>query len=153
METKHERAVKDHQAGYNCAQAVLRQFCAELGLSDRQALMLASGFGGGLHIGSVCGALAGGVMALGLALGFDDPSDKARIDAATKDLVECFRDNVGEIECRYILGVDVNDAEQKRKAKEEGVYEDHCDPAISLTVRKVHDILNRWREDKHSPVC
>jgi C_GCAxxG_C_C family probable redox protein len=153
VDTKHQRAVQDHQAGFNCAQSVLKQFSNELGLTEEQALLLASGFGSGFHIGSVCGALAGGVMALGLALGFVDPHDKARINEATKDLVECFKDNVGEIECRYILGLDITDAEQKQKAREEGIFEEHCDPAISLTVRKVQDILHRHMEHRSALSC
>lgn len=153
METKHQRAVEDHRAGFNCAQSVLKQFGSDLGITDRQALLLGSGFGGGFHIGSVCGALAGGVMALGLALGFDDPKNKAAIDQATKELLDCFRDNVGHIECRFIVGFDLTDADQKRKAKDEGVFEEHCDPAISLTVRKVQDILKRFRMGQEAVSC
>lgn len=153
METKHQRAVEDHRAGFNCAQSVLKQFGVELGLTDQQALLLGSGFGGGFHIGSVCGALAGGVMALGLALGYVDPKNKATIDQATKELLDCFRDNVGHIECRFIVGVDLTDVDQKRKAKEEGVFEEHCDPAISLTVRKVQDILKRYHAGKDNFSC
>lgn len=153
METKHQHAVDDHRAGYNCAQSVLKQFSAEFGLTDRQALLLGSGFGGGFHIGSVCGALAGGVMALGLALGSENPENRAAIDQATKELLNCFMDNVGSIECRMIVGFDMSNPEQKRKAREEGVFEEYCDPAISLTVRKVQDILKHFQTGTDARSC
>lgn len=51
-------------SGYNCAQAVLQ---ATTGRSDRELLSLAQGFGGGIGGEKcLCGAISGGVMALGL---------------------------------------------------------------------------------------
>ncbi len=57
--------------GYNCAEAILRAFNAELGLElGDDALKLAVGFGGGIgHAGCLCGALAASVMVLGALQG------------------------------------------------------------------------------------
>lgn len=50
--------------GYNCAQAVLQ---ATTGRSDPELLAIAEAFGGGIgKSGCLCGAVTGGVMALGL---------------------------------------------------------------------------------------
>jgi C_GCAxxG_C_C family probable redox protein len=50
--------------GYNCAQAVLQ---ATTGRSDPELLAMAEAFGGGIgESGCLCGAVTGGVMALGL---------------------------------------------------------------------------------------
>ncbi len=50
--------------GYNCAQAVLQ---ATTGRSDPELLVMAEAFGGGIgESGCLCGAVTGGVMALGL---------------------------------------------------------------------------------------
>lgn len=50
--------------GYNCAQAVLQ---ATTGRSDPELLAVAKAFGGGIgESGCLCGAVSGGVMALGL---------------------------------------------------------------------------------------
>jgi C_GCAxxG_C_C family probable redox protein len=50
--------------GYNCAQAVLQ---ATTGRDDPELLAMAAPFGGGIgRSGCLCGAVTGGVMALGL---------------------------------------------------------------------------------------
>ena len=51
--------------GYNCAQAVLQ---ATTGRHDPELLAMAEAFGGGIgESGCLCGAVTGGVMALGLS--------------------------------------------------------------------------------------
>jgi len=53
-----------YDGGYNCAQAVLQ---ASTGRSDPELLAMAEAFGGGIGAsGCLCGAVTGGVMALGL---------------------------------------------------------------------------------------
>lgn len=63
-ESVAERAGRLFDAGLNCAQAVLQ---AASGNQDPQLLEMAGAFGGGVG-GSkcLCGAVSGGVMALGL---------------------------------------------------------------------------------------
>lgn len=56
----------DQQAHYNCAQSVLIPFCRDLGIDAVWATRVASNFGAGMKNGSVCGAVTGGLMALGL---------------------------------------------------------------------------------------
>lgn len=145
MEERLLNAAEDHSKGYNCAQSVLNQFCAELGLETEQALLLASGFGGGMRIGSVCGAVTGGIMALGLAFGFTDPEHKAAIDAPALELIERFRIAIGCIDCRDIVGIDTCDPVQRLSAAERGVYADKCPNAIETSVQIVHEILNRLK--------
>ncbi|PLX73795.1 MAG: hypothetical protein C0614_12560 [Desulfuromonas sp.] len=60
-----QRAGELFDRGYNCTQAVVQ---AITGRSDPELIAMAEGFGGGIgDSGCLCGALAGGVMALGLA--------------------------------------------------------------------------------------
>ena len=56
----------DPEVHYNCAQAVFLPFAKEKGLDADTAYRLAVEFGGGMGLGSVCGALTGALMALGL---------------------------------------------------------------------------------------
>ena len=56
---------------YNCAQSVVMPFAEAAGLSPEIARRFAANFGGGMKRGSVCGAVTGGLMALGL-FGLDD---------------------------------------------------------------------------------
>ena len=67
------RAGEFIDVGQNCAQAVLQ---AVTGRSDEEFLAMTEGFGGGIgDTGCVCGAVVGGVMALGLA-GQADRADR-----------------------------------------------------------------------------
>lgn len=62
--------------GLNCAESVLRTACLHCGVKgDASAIRIATGFGGGVGAGfcELCGALAGGVMAIGLLAGRVDP--------------------------------------------------------------------------------
>ena len=60
-----EKAGVLFDGGYNCAQAVLQ---ATTGRSDPELLAMAEAFGGGIGAsGCLCGAVTGGVMALGLS--------------------------------------------------------------------------------------
>lgn len=66
--TKHEdaAALRSHpEIHYNCAQAVLIPFAGEIGITREQAAGLAEHFGGGMGVGSVCGAVTGALMAMG----------------------------------------------------------------------------------------
>ena len=56
---------------YNCAQSVLMAFGDLIDLSPAALYNVAVNFGAGMKSGSTCGALTGGLMALGL-LGVDD---------------------------------------------------------------------------------
>ena len=67
--TKLERARElraDTTRHYNCCQSVVLPFAEELGLDEEAVLKLAEHFGSGMRRGSVCGAVTGGLMALGL---------------------------------------------------------------------------------------
>lgn len=57
----------------NCAQAVLRAYAPEIGMSDELALAIGKNFGRGMKCGETCGAITGALMVLG-ALGLDTPN-------------------------------------------------------------------------------
>ncbi len=95
--------------GCNCAQAVLGAFARDLGLDERQAMMLASSFGGGMgRMREVCGAVSAMFMVAGLAEGYSDPkaaAEKAAHYARVQRLAERFKAENGSIICREILGL------------------------------------------------
>ncbi len=76
---------------HNCAQSVLYPFAEEGGISGRQADGIASLFGSGMKMGACCGAITGGLMAIGL-LGGGDREYRIFMDCMRKghhDLVNC----------------------------------------------------------------
>jgi len=54
-----------HGKGYNCCQSVLIACGEYTGLSEADAASLGYGFAGGMYCGEVCGAVTGGLMAIG----------------------------------------------------------------------------------------
>lgn len=125
--TRADKALELLAEGLICSQAVLSVFCEnsrlQAGLPHDAAMRLASGFGGGMALGSeACGAAAGAVMALGLALG---PSGacgqqtKARIFGPVQVFLRRFAAENGSLRCREILGgLDITDPAQAAAIRE-----------------------------------
>ena len=64
---KQELAVQYKHSGYNCAQAVIAAYAADLGIDLDTARALGAGFGAGMGtMGATCGALCGAQIVLGL---------------------------------------------------------------------------------------
>ena len=84
----------------HCAEAVLmavkNNFRPDL---PDTVVQVASGFGGGSGTGCLCGAVAGGTMALGLVL----PDDKRHVKKLTQDLHHWFKDQYGATCCKIVL--------------------------------------------------
>jgi len=98
--------------GKSCSQAVFVSFAPSLGVDADQALRLAAGFGGGMHIGATCGAALGAVLVLGLRYAGDDSgSDRHAVMAAVEAFHARFGEQVGATECPAILECDVRTSE------------------------------------------
>ena len=99
-----DRARELFSCGCNCAQAVVGAYAEEIGLTQEQAMRLASSFGGGMGgMRETCGAVTGMFMVLGLAHGYDAPGDDAAKKAhyaRVRALGEAFREKEGTILCR-----------------------------------------------------
>ncbi|MDD6435088.1 MAG: C-GCAxxG-C-C family protein [Clostridiales bacterium] len=106
----------------NCAQAVLLSFEELLPVERSEAMALGSNFGGGMKIGTVCGAITGGLMVMGL-LGCSNA--KALFDKVKAN-------HQGLINCKDLL--EVNDAKG-------GTRKAHCDGMIFESVEIVENIL------------
>jgi len=74
---------------------------------------IASGFGGGIgNTGAVCGAVVGAVMALSLKMKRGDTmEDWLRIAAVAQDFRRRFEAEMGTINCRELIGADLNTEE------------------------------------------
>lgn len=111
---------------YNCAQSVLIPFAEKVGLTHDKAYAVAQAFGGGMRCGSVCGALTGAYMALGV-LGLATDENVAGCSA-------CMRErHAGMVMCADLL-----------RANEEagGEKKPHCDALVYEMVAQVERCLN-----------
>lgn len=84
----------------------------EMGLPSDTVPWVATPFAGGIgRSQSVCGALSGGVIAIGLSLAQKNlPRDKGVPEASQKarSLYESFRQGFGHTDCRNLTGFDFN---------------------------------------------
>ena len=111
------RALRDAEdRHYNCAQSVLIPFAPDAGLSEEAAYRLALNFGSGMKRASVCGAITGGLMALGL-FGAEEP---AVVGTYYKRLREA---HDGLFDCAELLRVNQQRGGQKKPHCDEMVYE------------------------------
>ena len=92
--------------GYNCAESVLKTLMEELELDvPPETLKAATGFGGGIGgTGCTCGALAGGVMAIGLVCGRTEAGDPSAAVARglSGELQRMFSQRHGSTCCRVL---------------------------------------------------
>ncbi len=104
-----EKAAELFLSGSNCAQAVILAFGDVTGLDETFAARLSCSFGGGMgRMREVCGAVSGMLMVVGLLYGYvdngeEDCNKKAHY-ALVQNLAGQFREEVGSIICREILG-------------------------------------------------
>ena len=85
---------------YNCAEKILygANEAYHLGLS-KDALKMSAGFGGGMAIEDVCGALTASIMVLGRLFVRENAHESTRIKDLTKELLESYRAAMGDIDC------------------------------------------------------
>ena len=102
--------------GCNCAESVLRGVCfgMEVELPER-ALMMATPFGGGVgRSEDMCGALVGGVMAIGASKGRTRPDqDKLASYGAAGKLHVQFHDAFGSTCCKALNKSDFKSPEHR----------------------------------------
>jgi C_GCAxxG_C_C family probable redox protein len=84
----------------NCAEKILcgANQVYHLGL-DQQSLRLASGFGGGMSIGSACGALTAAIMVLGILFVKNNAHESSKIKDLTQELFITYKKEMGDIDC------------------------------------------------------
>lgn len=108
--TKSERARALFMQGANCAQAVCGAFAEDCGISEAQAFIVSSGFGGGVgRLREVCGAVSGMVLVINMIYGSGEVGDKSVKDghyARIQTVADAFKKACGTIVCRELLGLD-----------------------------------------------
>ena len=97
--------------------------CQELGIESPVVPRIATAFGGGMGgIGSVCGAVVGAVMAIGLAHGREEPSQsRDQAYALTQQVYRGFQQEMGSTICRELTGLDLTTPEGVKEIFSSGV--------------------------------
>ncbi len=142
--TKMERcrsAMEFHEKGLNCGQAVLLAFTDVTGLTEQQSMAIASGFGGGLRCGGVCGVVNAAAVVLGTAYPAtleNGPEGKKRSTRLTQDFQRRFTERFRKLDCRDLLAE--KDIEGTPAAQELGVTQ-HCRLLVVSGAELLSDML------------
>lgn len=137
----------DYEKQYHgCSQAVFLTFQELLGLEDHSAFKAAGPLCAGLGAGKTCGALAGGVMVLGMLHG------RSRIEEgleglipgifAAQKLVQRFEQEFGTTACSDISKIDWTDFDEVMKAISDPEFVERCASVAGRTAELVAEVIS-----------
>ncbi|HHV36702.1 MAG TPA: C_GCAxxG_C_C family protein [Candidatus Cloacimonetes bacterium] len=131
------------EAKLNCAQSVFTVFAESFGLSQEQALKISSTFGGGMSVGSSCGAMTGGLMALGLALGYTehDEETKESFSNLTEEYVCRFSKRFESMDCREIKNPHEPELKDLPEEEIEAILRQRCVDCVLFAVSLTENML------------
>ena len=141
-----EQDAKFHfNSGLNCAESVLLTLRGQLSCknSDSSIPRIATGFGGGVgRNGDMCGAISGGVMAIGLAMGRDGAEQSkepcyAAVDRFYTDFVKEF----GSSKCRELTGIDLK-ARVGSGTYHDRMHLERCNLIVAWAARRASEIID-----------
>jgi C_GCAxxG_C_C family probable redox protein len=141
-----EKAVKRFLEGYNCAQSVLLTMFEYWNGENELIPKIATAFGGGIgRCGSVCGALTGGIMALGIKYGTNEPSLEKRLEAYKKaqEFYKRFEEHHGSVLCQELIGYNLSNPKELEEAYKAKIFEEKC----ANFVRSAVEILLKLSQD------
>ena len=110
---------------YNCAQAVVLPFALDAGMTQEMAYRFAANFGAGMKRAATCGAIAGGLMVLGL-YGVEDPATISDYYNRLQKKHESYLD------CANLLRMNKEQGGEKKP---------HCDAMVFECVELAEQIL------------
>ena len=118
--------------------------CQEFGIESRVIPRIASCFGGGIgNTGSVCGAVIGAVMSIGLKMEQSKSlEDWFRKAAVAQEFRRRFEAEMGTISCRELTGADLTEEKELEKLMNSDIPRTVCFPAVGIAYQLVVNLLN-----------
>ena len=115
---------------------------------------IASGFCGGMsRTAGLCGALVGGIMALGVIYGRNSSADSPKkIYALSEHLVRNFEKQFGSRNCSDLLGCDISTQEGEAVFEAKKLGKTRCLDITVKTTELVMQVLENHNNIKHSLV-
>ena len=143
--THFEKAEQLLHQQYHCSQALFGAFADDFGLDLKTAFKISTCFGGGMRQGSTCGCITGGLLVLGMALGFYDSQNRELEvygNQKTEEFINRFTEKMnGATNCRDILGKDISKPNEMAEIRKEGLILQKCPNAIKICIEILEDIL------------
>ncbi|ALO14493.1 C_GCAxxG_C_C family protein [Salinivirga cyanobacteriivorans] len=135
--TKTELAKKYFYEGYGCAQSVLLAFDSKTRLDPVSAINIAAPFNGGIGVAnSLCGAVSGGLMVIGIIVGENHKNIAQKntvIRIKSDEFLQKFKNVEETCSCEEIL--------KKAEIRKENNHK-ACGNAVKNAVQILDQILN-----------
>lgn len=140
-----KRAVAVYRDAYNCAQSIVSVYGVRLGLDEDLAKRIACGLGAGMgRLGTVCGAVTGAVMVLGLRYGMADAArqeQKLQTYEKVRELISRFEKRHGTTVCKDLLGCDISTPEGLQDAEQRGLTTTVCEGVVFTAGEILEEML------------
>lgn len=126
--------------GFCCSESILLAVAESEGIESEWFPAVATGFCGGIaHTSGMCGALSGGIMAMGLLAGRKKPGDpRDKLFAMIQELLREFQQQFGTTNCTELLDSDLGTPEglaQARAGNFRKQCADYVEAAAETTAR------------------
>jgi C_GCAxxG_C_C family probable redox protein len=145
MMSKVDLAVSYFREGFACSQAILAVYGEPLGLEQSMAFRIGEGFAGGIAgMGKTCGAVAGASMVIGLKYGRTRAGDKRAKEKTAKLLkkfIQRFEARNHSIECKELIGCEIDTPGKSRQARRKGVFSTICPGLVRDAAEIIEEIL------------
>ncbi|UCB59709.1 MAG: C_GCAxxG_C_C family protein [Candidatus Bathyarchaeota archaeon] len=130
-------------AGFLCSESVLRAISNALGVQCKLIPKIATGFGAGIGgQGMVCGAVSGGVMALGIHFSRNEvKNEEKRVYWFALKLLNRFKKEHSHLTCRELTGCDFNTEEGYTKYQAESMWDTKCRKYIATSASLAFDLI------------
>ncbi len=116
----------------------------DLNYDREQAFKMACGLGSGIsRWGTVCGAVSGGVMALGFCFGPTKNGEKEKKDKTyvkVQEMLRAFEQDFGTVQCRQLTGLNFMDPVEREQFKIRDLY-GQCAEYIANIVESVRKAI------------
>lgn len=153
VEDLRKRTFDTEMKCHGCAQVIVQTFLDIFEENNTPVSMASSPFAAGLALtGNNCGALIGGLMALGLVYGRKDVAEGMEGILAgirpMRKLVKYFGETYLNLDCRDITGTDLADPEKATAYFESGGLE-KCANMLADVAGFVGDIIYEEKEKRY----
>ncbi len=130
--------------GLFCAESVLVTLAEEMAVESPLIPRIATGFCGGIsRTRGLCGAVAGGVMVLGIAYGRDSAEQsQEKVYAKVQQFMRAFEDEYKSTNCLELTGCDLSTEEGRQAFADTGIKLERCTRFTGGAAALVAEIIN-----------
>lgn len=145
----YQKATTAFDQGWYCAESVLKVIAADAGITSKLIPKIATGFCSGISRAcGMCGALSGGILALGIVYGRETSGESVQKNYdAVKALIAKFEKKFGSANCKDLIGCDLGTKAGQRMFSENNLHRG-CREYTGKTAEFVSEIIALDRDSK-----